>query len=307
MRNAFAKSITKLANKNKQLVLLSGDIGNRLFDEYKKKFPKRFYNCGIAEQNMVGLAAGLAIEGFIPVLYTITPFLTSRAFEQIRLDICYPKLKVIIVGTGAGLSYSRLGPTHHSLEDLALMQSLPNLNVFCPGDSYELDNLLPNLIKNKNPSYIRLGKKGEPLVNKKNKLKLGVPNFIFKGREILILSLGNMLSIAFELGKYLKQKGYSPSVVSVHTLKPFNLILYKKILKKYKKIIFIEEHYFHGGLAQKIKSNYDTLNLEKKKIISFSVPFDFHTGLGEQSEARDILGINLDKICKKLLRKKFLE
>ena len=114
-----------------------------------KKFPKRFYNCGIAEQNMVGLAAGLAIEGFIPVLYTITPFLTSRAFEQIRLDICYPKLKVIIVGTGAGLSYSRLGPTHHSLEDLALMQSLPNLNVFCPGDSYELDNLLPNLIKNK--------------------------------------------------------------------------------------------------------------------------------------------------------------
>ena len=99
MRNAFAKSITKLANKNKQLVLLSGDIGNRLFDEYKKKFPKRFYNCGIAEQNMVGLAAGLAIEGFIPVLYTITPFLTSRAFEQIRLDICYPKLKVIIVTT----------------------------------------------------------------------------------------------------------------------------------------------------------------------------------------------------------------
>ena len=115
MRNSFAKILTKIANKNKKIVLLTGDIGNRLFDEYKENFPNRFYNCGVAENNMIGVAAGLSLNGYLPVIYTITPFLTSRSFEQIRLDLCYPKLNSIIVGTGAGLSYSRLGPTHHSL------------------------------------------------------------------------------------------------------------------------------------------------------------------------------------------------
>ena len=113
MRNKFAKDLVKLAMRNKKIVLLSGDIGNKLFDDFKKKFPDRFYNCGVAENNMVGVAAGLAVTGFIPFIYTITPFLISRSFEQIRLDICYPNLNVFIVGVGGGLSYSRLGPTQH--------------------------------------------------------------------------------------------------------------------------------------------------------------------------------------------------
>ena len=161
MRNTFAKKITKLAKKNKKIVLLSGDIGNRLFDDFKSKFSNRFYNCGVAETNMVGVAAGLASAGFIPFVYTITPFLISKCFEQIRLDVCYQKLNVFIVGTGSGLSYSRLGPTHHSLEDIGLMQLIPNMKICTPSDSIELSKLLPQLIKDKGPYFLRLGKKGE--------------------------------------------------------------------------------------------------------------------------------------------------
>ncbi len=305
MRNAFAKKITSLAKKNKKIIFLSGDIGNRLFDEFKKKNSDRFYNCGVAEQNMVGVAAGLAIEGYLPVLYTITPFLTSRAFEQIRLDICYPNLNVLIVGTGAGLSYSRLGPTHHSLEDLGLMQSLPNLDIFCPGDNIELEKILPKLFKYNKPCYLRLGKKGEPIINNKNKIiSFYKPNIINKTGNIAILTIGNTLSIGKEVQIKLQKNKVKSSLISVHTFKPFNLNIYKQLFRNFKLICIIEEHYFEGGLAQKIKSNYDKLNIKNKTIINFSVPFKFHIGLGEQKEARDIVNLNAKKICHEILKKK---
>src|SRR5262249_3895225 len=126
MRNAFADEITALADADPRIVLLSGDIGNRLFDKFRERFPQRFYNCGVAEANMIGLAAGLALGGLRPVAYTITPFITTRCLEQIRVDICYHDVPVVIVGVGGGLSYASLGPTHHSCEDIALLRSLPN-------------------------------------------------------------------------------------------------------------------------------------------------------------------------------------
>ena len=128
MRNAFSEEITKLAGIDKRIVLLSGDIGNRLFDEFKSKYPKRFYNCGVAEQNMTGLAAGLSLSGFLPITYTIAPFCTTRCLEQIRTDLAYHFLPSIIVSVGAGLAYAGLGPTHHALEDIAFLRSIPNIS-----------------------------------------------------------------------------------------------------------------------------------------------------------------------------------
>jgi len=142
MRNSFATEITKLACKNKKIVLLSGDIGNRLFDNFRKLNKNRFYNCGIAEACMTGIASGIASSGLLPITYTITPFNTMRCLEQIKLDICYPNLPVIIVGTGSGLSYASLGSTHHSLEDIAILRSIPNMNILCPSDPTEVKKLL---------------------------------------------------------------------------------------------------------------------------------------------------------------------
>src|SRR5712671_895994 len=138
MRNAFADEITKLGKEDKRVVLLSGDIGNKLFDKFKEHSEARFLNCGVAEANMMSVASGMALSGLRPFVYTITPFTTTRCFEQIRVDVCYHRAPVIIVGTGAGLSYAELGPTHHSLEDLALLRSLPEMIVFAPCDEVEL-------------------------------------------------------------------------------------------------------------------------------------------------------------------------
>src|SRR5687768_8362549 len=133
MRDAFAAEITSLAEKDDRIVLLSGDIGNRLFDKFKGKFPTRFFNCGVAEANMISLASGMAMCGLRPVAYTINSFITARCYEQIRLDLCYHNVPVTIVGVGAGLGYASLGATHHSCEDIASMRILPHMTVVCPG------------------------------------------------------------------------------------------------------------------------------------------------------------------------------
>ena len=158
MRNAFAQEITALAAEDKRIVLLSGDIGNRLFDPYKKQFPDRFYNCGVAEANMTSVAAGMALSGLRPVTYTIAAFNTVRCLEQIRVDVCYQGLPVVIVGVGGGLSYAALNATHHALEDVAFLRILPNMTVICPGDAWEVRAAVRAAIKHNGPVYVRLGK-----------------------------------------------------------------------------------------------------------------------------------------------------
>src|SRR6266404_7261945 len=147
VRNAFAKKITELAKQDDRVVLLSGDIGNRLFDDFKARVPTRFYNCGVAEANMMGVAAGLAMSGLRPVCYTITPFITYRCMEQIRVDVCYHHVPVVIVGTGSGLSYASLGATHHSCEEMGMLRLLPGLTVLAPADAMEVRGALEAVLK----------------------------------------------------------------------------------------------------------------------------------------------------------------
>ena len=191
MRNAFAKEITRLAKSSSKLVLLSGDIGNRLFDEYKDIPNSNFLNCGVAEANMMGVAAGLAMSGLKPIVYTITPFTTTRCLEQIRVDVCYHNVPVIIIGTGSGLSYASLGPTHHSLEDFAIFRAVPNITILAPSDSVELKKCLNEALKMNTPVYIRIGKKGEEVLTKESTpLKIGKSINYKRGNEVcLILSL----------------------------------------------------------------------------------------------------------------------
>ena len=231
MRAAFADEITSLAAKEKRIVLLSGDIGNRMFDIYKEQFPDRFYNCGVAEANMTGLAAGLALCGLRPITYTITAFNTVRCLEQIRLDVCYQNLPVIIVGVGGGLSYASLNATHHALEDIALLRVLPNMTVICPGDAWEVRAAIRAALKANGPVYIRMAKKNEPLVHD------DIPNFnigkgiiVKSGTDVCFLSTGSLLPSAIEAAETLAKKGVSVQVVSMHTVKPLDGILLEEIL-----------------------------------------------------------------------------
>ena len=184
MRNAFAKYITALAQEDERVVLLSGDIGNRLFDDFKAKCPGRFFNCGVAEAKLVGMAAGMALSGLRPVCYTITPFLTYRCMEQIRIDVCYHHVPVIIVGTGAGLSYASLGATHHSCEEMGMLRLLPGMTVIAPADDAEVRGALKAVMQSPDPAYIRIGKKANRAFTRRIRI-LPSARRSLSGRELM--------------------------------------------------------------------------------------------------------------------------
>ena len=224
MRNAFADAVTDIASYNEKIVLLSGDIGNRLFDKYRKLFNERFYNCGIAEACMTGVASGLSQSGFIPITYTITPFNTLRCLEQIKIDLCYPNLPSIIVGTGAGLSYAGLGATHHSLDDIGILRTIANMNIICPSGPSEVKFAVKAAINLKRPVYLRIGKKGErDICIEEKKFKLGQPiKVISKKGKICILSIGNILETAREAANLLNKNDQLTDLYNMHTVKPLN-------------------------------------------------------------------------------------
>ena len=298
MRNAFAQEITKLAAQNENLVLLAGDIGNRLFDDFKEKNPARFYNCGIAEALMTSVASGLANNSFLPVTYTITPFNTLRCLEQIKLDVCYPNLPVTIVGTGSGLSYASLGATHHSLDDIAAMRMLPNMQILAPGDIYEVIGCLRAAIDSKKPTYIRLGKKGEPVIHSKEfTYEIGKVIPVHKGQKNLVISVGNMLSECDQAVKKFEAKyNFLPELVSIGSVNPLDEEYLKNSFEKFEKIIVAEEHGFTGGAGAAILEWAYTNNQSVRKLKLINTPKEFIIGAGNQTYARKQLHLDEDSI-----------
>ena len=207
MRYAFIQELTKLAAKNKNIILLTADLGFTVFEEFAKKFPKQFFNVGIAEPNMIGIASGLALSGKIVFAYSIASFASFRTYEHIRNDVCLHKAPVIIVGSGAGLSYADNGPTHLATQDLALMRGLPNMTVLAPADPVEAQWATREAARLKSPVYLRLGKKGEPVIyDKTPKHKIGQGNWIKRGSNFVILACGNIVFNALKSAENLEKK-----------------------------------------------------------------------------------------------------
>ena len=305
MRDTFVKEITKAAEKNKKIVILAGDIGYKLFDDFIQKFPKRFYNCGVAEANMTTVAAGLALKGFIPITYTIATFNVYKTVEQIKIDICYPNLGVIIVGTGSGLSYADLGSTHHAIEDIGVLRSIPNLNIISPADPMELKSLIPQIIKSKKPVYLRIGKRGEKnIYEKKPKVRLSRWTKVFNGKKICIIATGNIIRNAYESIKEMRKENIYPSLISAHSIKPIDKNMLKEILNKHDYIVTLEEHSSIGGLSSAISEFYLTQNI-RKKFLTLSTGENFIVRSGKQNEAIKMLNLTPKNIKQKI--KKFLK
>lgn len=305
MRNAFADEVTQLAKVDPRVMLLSGDIGNKLFDSFKKVDSERFLNCGIAEGNMMSVAAGLALNGLRPVVYTITPFTTTRCFEQIRVDVCYHEAPVIIVGTGSGLSYAELGPTHHSLEDLAIMRSLPGMQVIAPCDATEMRLALRAALDSSKPTYIRIGKKGEPAIHDTDiSYKIGKAITIRKGSDILILASGTIMPNVLDAAESLKNKGLSSQVASFHTIKPLDIDYLKQNLDSFKAIVTIEEHGKSGGLGGAIAEYLSTLSSHPKHL-RLGTEDEFMHEMGDQLYAQKKYGLDIIGIATQI--KLFIE
>jgi transketolase len=253
MRNAFASEICAQAMTDSRIVLLSGDIGNRLFDPLKGRCPDQFLNCGVAEANMVGVAAGLALSGCRPVVYTIAPFITARCLEQVRIDLCYHDLPVLLVGTGAGLAYASLGPTHHSCEDIAWLRTLPNLAVVCPADPVEVRLAVRAALHRRGPTYLRLGKKGEPAIHQRPPaFVIGEVITVREGNAACIVSTGNMLAAAVEAADILARAGMRCRVASCHTVKPLDVDFLADAFDQCPLVVTVEEHSRIGGLGSAV-------------------------------------------------------
>ena len=240
MRNEFAKEITKLALSNSDLILLSGDIGNRLFDTLKQERAEQFVNCGVAEANMIGVACGLGMGGFKPFVYTITPFVTTRCLEQIRVDLAYHEAPVTVVGTGSGLSYASLGPTHHSLEDFAIFKAIPNMSIYAPWDRASLRSCISKCFESHGPNYIRIGKKGEPEITEQNStLNVSGYHQIGQGGKLGIISVGTIASESLLAQKILEEKKIKNTVYLFQQIKPFPCEAITDVLSKHEKILIV--------------------------------------------------------------------
>lgn len=292
MRNAFAKQITELAQRDERVVLLSGDIGNRLFDDLKAKSPDRFFNCGVAEANMVGMAAGMAMSGLRPVCYTITPFITYRCMEQIRVDVCYHHVPVVIVGTGAGLSYASLGATHHSCEEMGMLRLLPGLAVIAPADAMEVRGALKAALNHPHPVYIRIGKKGEPVIHQTEPdFQIGKAISIREGKIVCLLSTGTLLPIALETADLLAAQNVSAKVVSFHTIKPLDEATLASAFADFKLVVTIEEHSILGGLGGSVAEWLANHSPAKARLLRCGTADEFLHETAEQEEAREHFGL----------------
>jgi transketolase len=291
----------KLAGEDGRVVLLSGDIGNRLFDSFKAKFDGRFLNCGVAEANMTGMAAGLALSGMRPITYTITAFNTSRCLEQIRLDICYHDLPVIVVGVGGGLSYASLGYTHHAVEDVGMLRLLPNMTVLCPGDSLEVAAALRAAHAHDGPVFIRLGKKGEPAVHRTMPdLKIGKGLVVREGTDVCLLGVGTTLPIVVAAADLLAAQGISAEVVSFHTVKPLDEELLAAAFARYRVVSVIEEHSLIGGAGAAVAEWRADNPDGPGRLIRIALPDRIFHESGSEEHARKCLGLTPEAIAERI-------
>lgn len=302
MRNKFAQCLTSMATEDEKICLLYADIGNRLFDPLKSIAPARAINAGIAEANMATMASGMAMLGMKPFIYTITPFTTARNFEQIKIDLAYAKQPVVIVGTGSGLCYANLGPTHHSFEDIALMRVLPNMQVICAADSLELEALMPQLANVSTPTYLRIGKKNEPLNYKeKPELQIGKAHVLKPGSNVALLCTGTALNIGKELEPMLAEQGISVELTSMHTVKPLDEAYLHK-LNQFQLVVTIEEHSVIGGFGSAI---CDWCHFQEMTVplLRCGIPDEFIDKLHSPESARKRIGLTKESIFQKVMRR----
>ncbi len=301
MRNAFAEALTELARSDERVVLLSGDIGNRLFDNYKNYCAERFLNCGVAEANMLTMAAGMASCGLRPVAYTITPFITTRCLEQIRVDVCYHNMPVIITGTGSGLSYASLGATHHSCEDIAFLRALPNMTVLCPADALETRKALQEALKQNGPVYIRLGKKGEPAVHQTEpEFTIGKALVVREGSDVCFLGCGTLLAAALQAAEKLHEENISVQVVSFHTVKPLDEEFLSRTFENFKLVATVEEHSVVGGFGSAVAEwASDHACKKQARLLRFGTADEFIHEAGNKEHALSYFGLTSENIAQK--------
>ncbi|HLJ40383.1 MAG TPA: transketolase C-terminal domain-containing protein [Candidatus Acidoferrales bacterium] len=253
MRSAFVRNLMALAEEDKRVCLVTADLGFGVVEPFAAKFPSQFVNAGVAEQNMTGIAAGMALCGKVVFTYSIANFPTLRCLEQIRNDICYHHADVKIVSVGGGLAYGALGASHHATEDIAVMRALPGMTVVAPGDPAEAEMATRALVARAGPAYLRLGRSGEPLVHSGDvDFQIGKAIRVTDGDDVTLIATGTMLHATAQAAAQLAREGIAARVLSMHTIKPLDVEAVFEAARETRAIIAIEEHSIIGGLGSAV-------------------------------------------------------
>ena len=288
MRKTFIKCLTELAAQDERIFLITADMGFSVLETFRDRFPDRFINAGIAEQNAVGVACGLALSGKIVYVYSIVTFVTMRCFEQVRIDVAYMNTNVRLVGVGGGLSYGPAGATHHAIEDIAIMRALPNMTVCCPGDPIEVRELVNRSANYVGPMYIRLGKNGEPCIHSEEQsIEIGQSIQVSSGEDLLLITTSNMLEEGQKWVQRMQlEKGKQIAHVSMPTIKPLDIQAIVPFIHKGIPIVTLEEHNIIGGLGSAIAE----VIAESGKAVRFQrigIPDIFIHTVGSQEYLRE--------------------
>lgn len=301
MRDAFVHSLMEIAANDPRLMLLTGDLGFGVLTPFAKAYPKQYLNVGVAEQNMTGLAAGLALEGRVVFTYSIANFNTLRCLEQIRNDVCHHGADVKVVSVGGGFCYGALGISHHATEDLAILRALPGLTVVAPGDPLETDALVRAAHATSGPFYLRLGRGGETAVHQgAPDIALGRAIRLREGSDLAIVSTGGMLKGAIEAARLLETRGIAASVTSLHTLKPLDEVAVITLARETGLVVTVEEHIARGGLGGAVAEVVASLSGPRARVLRLGLGEGFNDAIGSQDHLRQVHGLTPEGLAERM-------
>jgi transketolase len=302
MRQTSLDMVYELAKRDPRVIFIGSDLGPGTLAKFKKEMPERFFMEGVSEANIVGLAAGLAMDGFVPYINTIATFLTRRCYEQIAVDLCLHNLPVRLIASGGGLVYAPLGPTHTAIEDFAILRALPNMTVVAPADADEMRRLMPQTLDRPGPVYIRLGKGGDPVVSRaEDGFAIGRAIVMRPAREILFVSTGVITERCLRAADILAARGIGAGVVHAHTVKPLDNETILDQARRARLVVSAEEHVRMGGLGSAVAEMLSDLGL-RVPLLRLGIPDAFAKNYGSQNDLLALFGLAPEAIAEAAAR-----
>ena len=299
MRTAFIRALNELADRDERVCLIVGDLGYSVIEEFASKHPNQFVNAGVSEQNMIGLAVGMAMTGKTVFTYSIGNFATLRCIEQIRNDVCYHRANVKVVAVGGGLAYGNLGVTHHASEDVAIMRSLPNMTVVAPGDPVEARLATRAAVAHDGPFYLRLGKAGEPVVHQEEpEFAIGKAITVHDGNDVTVIASGGMLATADKVACTLASQGLDVRLLSMHTIKPLDRDAVARAATQTRYVFTLEEHSVEGGLGGAVAEVMAELEPGHAPLKRIGLRPEFNKTVGDQNYLKAMHGLNEESVLK---------
>jgi len=305
MRKKALDSVYTLAKNDERVIFIGSDLGPGVLENMKNEMPERFFMEGVSEQHIVGMAAGLAMEGFIPYVNTIATFLSRRCFEQVAMDLCLQDLPVRLISNGAGGVYAPLGPTHLAVEDIAIMRALPNMTIVCPCDADEMNRFMLKTLDWPHPIYIRLAKGGDKIIsNESAGFEIGKSILMKNGKDGLFITTGVMTQLALQAVEKLEHEGINCGVLHMHTIKPIDENSLFNLIPNVKAVVTIEEHTRIGGLGTAIlEFCSDSIPEHTHKIFRIGIPDKFAEEYGSQNSLLEHWGITVHNIISSMKNK----